>query len=529
MKIEGIFEEILDEQVENRKLFNSLMNRWGQENPNMTEELGLKLFERFQQIKNGLNPKLPQVASFLNRFDGQFGYELFNTDNLKDITKYSFKQIKSLIDEYTPLNELEHVEDQSVFDPKDTKATPEKIQASKDLWFGTRDCIINVDGLRVYDIRNQTESIKFGYFVETINQLYSGANAPWCVTWRKDQNRTNMWGTYRGNGYQRSFYFVIDESKSPSIEENKDISRYFLSALQFSPTSASKFVLTSIKNDGDNSKTWNEIVEIYPKLRDFKDLIKNKPYSEDELKEHSVIGRITEAPGQFEFRRQEKNLKKSYINNGGVLTNPLSWVSMDGELKAIYINATNVNNAISRFGNYQFLNEVRKVGNDWSLLNNRLKNVGMENGVGYIFGHLIKNDYKPGRISLSNPNIVIYISKTDGKYGIFDLGRGDWYKMGSTVYEPIYSKIKSQGILDQNNKPYLLEIFGVNSAEDDKSFYSVFPVEGVSAKSYLLSHDGFMKLTEKMSEVQNRGKTAQQIGDFQPDSDIDIKEIKGVN
>lgn len=528
MKIEGIFKQILDEEVQNKKLFNALMLRWRQDKEDLTDDQGETLFNRFQDIKNNLNPKLPQVSSFLNRFDGQFGYELFNTDNLKDITKYSYRQLKSLIDEYTPLDELEHVEDQTVFDPKDTKATAEKIMASKDLWFGTRDCIINVDGLRVYDVKNQAESIKFGYFVEAINANYSGANSPWCVTWRKDQNRTNMWGTYRGNGYQRSFYFVIDESKSPDVEPEKSINKYFLSALQFSPTNASKFVLTSIRNDGDNAKTWSEIVEIYPKLRDFKDLIKNKPYSEDELKEQSVVGRITEAPGQFEFRRQEKNLKKSYINNGGILTNPLSWLAMDGELKAIYINATNAPNAISRFGNYQFLNEVRKVGNDWTLLNNRLKNVGIENGVGAVFAHLIKNDYKPGRISLNNPNIVIYISKTDGKYGIFDLGRGDWYKMGSTIYEPTYSKLKSQGILDQNNKPYLLEIFGVGNTEDDKSFYSVFPVEGVSAKSYLLSHDGFMKLTEKMSEVENRGKKSQQIGDFQPDSDIDIKEIKGV-
>lgn len=529
MKIEGILAEILEEEVQNKKLFSALMLRWRQDKPDLDEDAGERMYNRFGEIKNTLNPKLPQVASFLNRYDGQFGYELFNTDNLKDITKYSYKQLKSLIDEYTPLEELEHVEDQTVFDPKDTKPTAEKITASKDLWFGTRDCIINIDGLRVYDIKNQSDSIKFGYFVEGVNKLFRGANAPWCVTWRKDQNRTNMWGSYRGAGSQRSFYFVIDESKSPEVETNENVSKYFLAALQFTPTNATKFILTSTKNDGDNSKTWNEIVEIYPKLRDFKDLIRNKPYSEDELKEHSVVGRITEAPGQFEFRRQEKNLKKSFINNGGVLTNPLSWIAMDGELKAIYINATNANNAVNRFGNYQFLNEVRKVGNDWSLLNNRLKNVGIQNGVGAIFAHLIKNDYKPGRISLNNPNIVIYISKTDGKYGIFDLARGDWYKMGGAVYEPIYNKIKSQGILDQNNKPYLLEIFGIGNAEDDRAFYSVFPVDGGSAKSYLLSHDGFIKLTEKMSEVQMRGKTSQQMQDFQPDSDIDIKEIKGVN
>jgi hypothetical protein len=522
MEIEAIFTQILDEQVENKKLFSALMQKWRTEKPDLTDEQGEKLFFRFQEIKNALNPKLPQVASFLSRFDGQFGYDTFNPDYLKDITKYTYRQIKSLIDEYTPLEELEHMEDVGVFDPKDTKPTPEKISVSKDLWFGTRDCIINVGGVRVYDIKTQYDAVKFGYFVEIINKQHRGANSPWCVTWRKDQGNTNQWGTYRGGTYQRSFYFVIDENKDPQTD------KYFLGALQYSPMIASKFILTSVKNDGDNSRTWSEISEIYPPLKDFKDLIKGKPYSDAELKEQSVVGRITETPGPFEFRRQEPAMKRAFLNNGGILQNPLSWVAMSPPLKQLYITATNAFNAISRFSNYQFLNEIRKVGSDWTLLNNRLKALGFQNGVGAIFAHLIKNDYKPGRISINNPNIVIYISKTDGKFGIFDLGRGDWYRMGSTTYEPIYTKIRSQGILDHENKPYLLEIFGINNTEDDSSFYSIFPVTGISAKSYLLSYDGFMKLTEKMSDVENRGKKSQQMQDFKPDTDVDIKEIKGV-
>lgn len=34
--------------------------------------------------------------------------------------------------------------------------------------------------------------------------------SPWCVTFRPDMGRTNLWGSYRN---ERTFYFIIDESK----------------------------------------------------------------------------------------------------------------------------------------------------------------------------------------------------------------------------------------------------------------------------------------------------------------------------
>lgn len=533
MKIEEIFEEILTEQLENKKLFNFLAEKWRIEKQDLSDTQIEKIYNRFQEIKNKLNPNLPQVSSFLSRFDGNFGYATFNPDNLKDITKYSYKQIKSLIDEYTPLGDLEEIEDTSIFDDGDTRDSPEKIQASKDLWFGNRYCILNLDGFRVYQIPDESTSNKFGYYYQELYRTFRPGvggrpdNSYWCVTRRKASGMTNLWGNYRGDNNKRTFYFVIDESKAN--DPDTGVRKFYLAALQRSLMNSTGFIMNSILNDGDTSYTWDQISQIYPKLRDFKDLIVPLPYSPKEAKERSIVNQITELPGQYQFKRIERNLKKAFINAGSVLTKPESWQAMDGELKALYVNTTTEHSYLTKFANYPFLLEIRKSGADWSLLNNRLRTVGVEKGAGAIFAHLIKNDFQPGRTSKNNPSIVLYISKTDGKFGIFHLGHGDWLRMGAITYEPVYEKIKGYGLLDENKNPYLVEIFGVGKVEDDKSFYSVWPVGGVSSKSYLLSHDGFTKLTEKMTEVQNKGKSAQQIQDFQPDTDVDIKEIKGVS
>lgn len=531
MKIQAIFKEILNEEVENKRLFAALMAKWGEEKQDITPEEGEALYMRFQEIKNKLNPRLPQVASFLSRFDGQFGYTSFDPNNLKDITKYTYRQLKSLIDEYTPLDQLIEFEDTEIFDEKDMSTSPEKVQASQDLWFGDRYCIINVDGFRVYDIPDQSVSVKFGYYSESVNRRYSGSAAAWCVTWRKEQG-TNQWGNYRGVSYQRSFYFVIDESKSPEVEKNTNISRYFLGALQISPKITSGFILTSVKNDGDDSKTWNEIVRIYPKLADYKDLIKNKPYSEKELKEQSFISKISEAPGQFEFRRQEKNIKRAYINTNGVLQKPESWKSMDNELKALYINITTKDNAITRFANYEFLSEIKKIGSDLTMLNNRLMSpiVGFKNGVGYIYDHLIRNDFNPSRVSKDNQNIVLYRSKTDGKFGLFSLQHVDWYKKGGTTFEPIYKRLSLTALRDDKNKPYIVELYSPTNEEDQNRFYALFPHSEIqSAKAYFLTADAYTNLLDKMSEVDNKGKTVKTMTDFEPESDVDIRENeKGV-
>jgi len=175
-------------------LYIFIFDKWKLEKPNLSPDETEKLITVFQRIQNGLKPEKPQVFSFLSRFDGEHGFEKFDPNNLKDITKYSYQQISFLVGEYT---EDEEEAQGDVFAGKDTKPTEEKIAASKELWGGEENLIINEDGFRVYSIPDQKTSIKYGYYVETINRSQPSSNSPWCVTWRQDQGRTNMWGSYR--------------------------------------------------------------------------------------------------------------------------------------------------------------------------------------------------------------------------------------------------------------------------------------------------------------------------------------------
>jgi len=407
MKFNEIITNVIYEEIKNKKLFNALMDKWKMEKPNLSPDEAETLITSFQRIQNGLKPEKPQVFSFLNRFDGQHGTQRFDPANLKDITKYGYKEISSLIAEYT--DDEENVGGDAFAD-KDTKPTPEKIEASKQLWEGEENLIINEEGFRVYDIKDQKMSVKYGYYAETINRSQTGSNSPWCVTWRQDQGRTNMWGSYRNT---RSFYFVIDESRDPS-------DRNYLGALQRDTEVRTGFRLTSVRNDGDQVLEWSEILDIYPKLAEHKDVIIPKTFTQDELEEKNAVGQITEREGSpYEFKRVDRNLKKAYINNLGSLKKPESWRSIDDKLRALYILNTTSNDVRDKFSNFDFLNEVRKVGSEFTLLDNRLKQLE-KGGVGYIYDHLMSTEFRVARVSADNEKIRLYCSihKEDGMVDI---------------------------------------------------------------------------------------------------------------
>lgn len=509
MKFNQIITDVIYEEIKNKKLFNALLEKWRTEKPNLSPEETEKLITVFQRVQNGLKPEKPQVFSFLSRYDGEHGFERFDPNNLKDITKYSYKQISFLVGEYT--DDEDEVQGGDVFAGKDTKPTEEKIAASKELWGGEEFLIINEDGFRVYSIPDQKTSVKFGYYVEVINRNQSGSNSPWCVTWRQDQGRTNMWGSYRN---QRSFYFVIDESRSTS-------DRYYLGALQRDTEVRTGFRLTSVKNDGDNVMTWDEVLEVYPKLADHKDKIGVKPFSNDELEEKNAVGQITEREGSaYEFKRVDRNLKRAYINNQGTLRKAESWRAMDEKLRALYILSTTEHQVKDKFSNFDFVNEIRKVGNEFNLLDNRLKQLGL-GGVGHIYDHLMSTEFKVARVSVDNDKIRLYESKINGKSGLYNTRTTDWVELGGHKYEPLYELIDTDLFFDDEGETYVVETFSKSMQPSNDSFYSVYLVSDSNPEfnSHFLSATAWEKLKSNLkSEEENAQK--------KPGDETDIKEWK---
>jgi hypothetical protein len=534
MKFQELIFGALTEEIKNKKLLDTLILKWNDEykemNPGATEipqEEVNNVYDGFLKIQGGLRPELPQVITFLNHFDGRFGRSSFDEMNLKDLTKYTYKQIKFLLGEYNEGNPVNVNVD--VFSGKDTKPTPERIEASKELWTGEDNLIFSEGGLRVYEPKNQQTSIRYGYYYHTIYkqalgypQDYPDTNiSPWCVTWRfDDMGKTNLWVSYR-SAQKRTFYFVIDENKNITDE-------YFMSALQNDPTVSSGFRITSLKNNGDTVKTWDDIAQIYPQLKNQKSLFVSVPYKEEEEAVKDEIGRINEIIGhEYEFRRQPRNKKVRFIERGGVLTKPESWQSMDEKLRNVYIIQPGLNNnsLLERFSTMNLIKEIKKVERTWKYLDKEIKKFNTR-GVSYLVDKLFENEFTNIRVSIDNPSIFLYKSKRDDKVGIFDSRTFDWLELGGKTYSNKYDDMIKSGDGDvyfeeSTGNVYIVEPFchgGRNNDESDDCFYVVYPQDNPK--------DGHFMSNKKFMELQNILVPEEGMAQNRSDSPKDYVDIK---
>ena len=112
MEFKDLIYELIVEEVKNKKLLNSLYNKWSREDSSVTPEITEYIFTRFmggtddegnkiKPLKDQLNSlKRPEIISFLQKFNGEGGREKFNPQRLKDIVSYSLSQIKTLFAQF---------------------------------------------------------------------------------------------------------------------------------------------------------------------------------------------------------------------------------------------------------------------------------------------------------------------------------------------------------------------------------------------------------------------------------------------
>jgi hypothetical protein len=492
--------DILSEEIKNRQLVNNLFEKWKTGDPNLTIEETERLINEFSKVKNNLKPGQPQVNSFLNRYDGNGGFVKFNVNDLKDITKYNFFQIDFLIEQYSDVDQ----EDEDNDDIGVMSNPTEKIyDNSEKLWNGEKNLIISDGDFRVYDIPNQITSIKFGYYVKKINTLQKSSSSPWCVTWATN---SNMWGSYRQRGY--SFYFVIDESK------NKENDKYYLGALikDNSPFNTNGYRLVSVKNDGEIEMSWDQIVKIYPKLKEQQDLIVKKEYDgSKELKITSIIGQISEYEGStYEFKKQSRLLKKRFIELNNSLHKPESWMSLDDGLRKIYILNTTRDNAKNKFDNYNLISEIRKNQGNFKLLHKKLTDLGFKEGITYLLGDMLKTRFNILKTEFTNKHISILQHKSTKEMGIFDYLKGDWLEKNNIRYEPFYNKRQTK-LYKYNDEDklvrYIVEEYTINGTIEDKTFYGIYDSSDKSGayQSHFMSRKAFLRLLSDNPEINLEG------------------------
>jgi hypothetical protein len=280
-------------------------------------------------------------------------------------------------------------------------------------------------------------------------------------------------------------------------------------------------------NGGDLVKTWDEIEQIYPQLRGHKNIIENKPFSQEELSIRDVVGQINERPGgQYEFKRMEKGYKRAYIQNGGTLAKPESWRSMDDELRNLYIVYPEVNqyNIKERYGNFDFLSEIKKVGNQFNLLDRTLREKGIGDGVGTIVDFLMANEFKIARVSGDNKKIRLYESKINGKSGLFNVSTNSWVEKDGRVYEPKFAHIDTDVYVDTEGNTYVVDVYSTSTQANDDSFYSVYSVgdENPEYNAHFMSSKQFKILMKELSPEDGDEPETDKPGDY-----TDIKEKRG--
>jgi hypothetical protein len=552
MKIQGLVYDVVLEQFKSKTQFDRLVKKWYGDNPTPEQvQKSEKMITLFMQKQKSLNPENPIVNSFLSRFDGTFSNEfpVFDPKNLKDPSQYTLSQMESLYDDLTD----ETTEEIGAFSGGKYSGM-DKIKASYSLWDGDEYKIIDEGGVRVYFIPDQNVSMKFGYYQQAVSEWdgkWLGERYPeifndetkkelqkelpyvgilngqqWCVTGRgTNDSRSNLWGTYRDN---RTFYFIIDESKSPSPEINRDISRYYIAAIQVDISIREGYRVTSGINDGDNPKTWDEIIRIYPQLSEHKDKFVRVSFDvENEMENKDEVSRVTEALGnRYEFRRQNKRLKKAYLDRGGNVTKAHSWKSMTDDLRQVYILSTISTNVLDRFQTVELMNEIRKKGSEFNLLNKRLNQIGV-GGVSFIYDHLMKNEFDIARSSVDNNDLRMYRSKTTEKYGLYDAKNAKWIVADGVTFEPSYSEIDRTMYIDYEGNIYVVETYSEANEPTPTSFYCVFlPTEENKLLSgHFITSPKFELLKEKITPADEDGDVGF-INDFNPETDVDIREMK---
>jgi hypothetical protein len=543
MNIQDLVYDVIVEEVKNKKLFNFLLNKWFGDNPTPEQiqqaEADLTLFMEKQK---SLTVNNPAVYTFLMRHDGNHGLPAFDPSKLMDISQYSLEEIESLLHEFR--DAVLTAGDEDEFKGKLT-SDEKKVSASKKLWLSDRDVIINEEGFKVHFVSDARESIKYGFFQQSMAEKYSGVQ--WCVTGRNtSDSRSNLWGTYRP---RRTFWFVIDESKNPKDNPNKEVYRYYVCALQYCERDHgyTGFKMTSMLNDGDNPKSWEEVIRIYPQLAEHRDKFEYVAYDEAELFDRNVANRLTETAGRHEFAAARRELKKAYLDGGGVISTEKSWKSMDTNLRNLYILTVTARDAVDKFSSYELMSAIKKTGNEFRLLDNTLKSVGSRQdqngrianqslsdlGVAFIYQHLMENEFITARTSIDNPKIRLYKSKKNKKnFGLYHLDKINWVIHDGIMFEPHYTESSTILYVDDQDKSYLVETYvvGENGPIDNRSLYCVYPIDEDNelAGGHFIGAKQWSELEgTKMhpKDEENDDDDSRRFTDLDPEKDVDIKEM----
>jgi hypothetical protein len=204
----------------------------------------------------------------------------------------------------------------------------------------TGEAVYNKDGIEVYYADSPRACIKYR----------GGMPYSWCVA-RSDSS--NMFYTYRFKPYEPAFYFVKDvkatEIELAAIAKKGGVSggfdnRYHFFVIQVpknlnpEDNTTPQYIVTSANNDGDTQMSWNQILEINPKLAAIKEVLKPKPFTPEERAQHE---RFKKGISDNEFKRLTYEEKKNYLEIYPTIARPITtnqFLMLPDDLKNLYVS-----------------------------------------------------------------------------------------------------------------------------------------------------------------------------------------------
>ena len=565
--------DLLNEALlDNKRLMDELRLKWAGK---VTDKEFPEIIKWFDRNKNILKPTItttytdpadnqqkinekpyPPVSKLLNRYPN-FGRKngIFDPKKLLEIKEYSGEEILFLYREFVKASKTVELD---VFttvptNPNPTKfdlrRTDAKIIASKSLWNNSKNDAIIVEGpVRVFQIKNQQESINFGYYLQTMypktstqrkelvaddssQEFANIIGSQWCTTRVDIQSGSNLYFTYRPTA---SYYFVIDDSKNPFVlRENNDESKipgtdkwkgqFYLCCITVKNNGYIEY--TPVQN-GTVPTSWNFMESVYPQLSGHKDKFVFIPMdrNKEAVDPSSTQIMLTEAIGPHCFAYAPLDQQEHFIETlRAPLSKALSWQHMTADLKKKYINLTVETTIRERFSSYELLLEIEKNNQDVKDFNHRMKVINGKS-LAEMLGKSLRNSgqFEVWKKSIENPNLELW--KTGDKYGIFDTSNQGhvFYQKDGVTYNPHYV-LADEFVITAEGKDYWVEYFTLYHKENREQLKSHFylltdidKMEGGEAHFY--TYDNFTRMKEEY------GVNAQ--GDSQELEKIDKGDIE---
>ena len=306
-----------DQRVSYRDFYVNLMEAFGDDqkkkwlanNPTLTSDqidIYIKWFDELRKSK-------PAAAKTIN-IDG-----IPKGDDRFDISKYSdWHSFESFVDAVRAQTQLKG----------------EKLSDNLEVIDGKP--LFQKNGLEVYYADTPRACIKYKGSVP-----YS-----WCVS-RTDSS--NMFYSYRLRGDNPAFYFVKDvKATQKELSSGETFSGTFsnkwhffviqvLKTANIKDLTKKSYVVTSANNDNDIFMSWNDIVNIQPKLHGLQSKFIPKPLSDEEI---SIINKYRNGLTFNEFIRLSYNEKERFLDVYPTLGKPITneiFNALPYELKNKYI------------------------------------------------------------------------------------------------------------------------------------------------------------------------------------------------